>query len=545
MQKVGKKQKIVLGICLAILILVAGFIFVYKKGLIFKAEIVSTIRPETQDRSADFGTSFHFPLPVSQLPEKFTFIIPWAGSLDYRFLQIRAEIEELAVPYDAYYFSPDNKPANAIPWETWQSLMANHSDWVLWSEPVFQFGTGYYLADPGADGYAEAWADAAIASAQAAQANWVFIDSINQTLSWTLSAGKRPADFKYPENDDTAWRAAITHFVNVVSGKARAAGLKVAVNTGTGLGKGFSGNIDAYVDAFMEERFAFGVISVYPDIIPRDYPASTIDTQITDSQSSNKRLLLVAQSNPNDSLYDQRVKFALAMYLIARKTGDVFVLSSPARTFWHPDFTAAQNLGRILSSPQKVNNVWMREYEKAIIVLNAMDSAQNMPAQAGSGSIPGRTGMIINRTTADTVPPTGSITKTTKSPTSKLPWLTSSPSTSTPTPTPETPDQPVSEETNDQTPSSGNSTTPNTGEVKNPTPSPESTTPAANPETATPSSTDPETENLTPSPKKSKSSGTSMVMGYRVIYYFFIPLIGLIILIIIFVLIKRKFGSRR
>lgn len=401
MKKVGKKQKIIIGIYLAMLILVAGFIFVYRKGLIFKAEVVPTPQPAGQNLSADFGTYIHLPRPIDQIPEKFTFVIPYSSPSVFDLLRpIRAGIEDLSVFYNAYYFSPDNQPAHPIPWETWQLLIANHSDWVLWSEPVSESGTGYYLADPGADGYAETWADAAIASAQAQQTNWVFIDSINQSLIWTLPAGKRPADFKYPENDDTAWRAAITHFLSVVSERVRAAGLKVVVNTGTGLGKGFSGNIDVYVDAYMEERFANSVTN-YPELMPKNHPTGTIDTQITDSQSSNKRLILVAQANTTDLLYDQRAKFALAMYLIARKTDDVLILyennvAYNLHTFWHPDFDAARTLGQILSAPLKVNNVWMRKYEKAIILLNATDSAQNMPSQAGSGSIPARTGMIIN-----------------------------------------------------------------------------------------------------------------------------------------------------
>lgn len=451
MQKVGKKQKIIIGVYLAILVLVAGFIFVYKKGLIYKAEVVPTPQPEAQNRSADFGVYIHFPWPIDQIPEKFTFVIPYSSPSVFDLLRpIRAEIEEFSVFYNAYYFSPDNLVMNAIPWQTWQPLMENNSDWVLWSEPVSEYGKGHYLADPGADGYAEAWADAAIASAQAEQANWVFIDSINQTLLWTLKPGVRPADFKYPENDDTAWRAAITHFLSVVSERARAAGLKVAVNTGTGLGKGFSGNIDAYVDAYMEERFA-NSRTAYPELMPKNHPASMIDTQITDSQSSNKRLIFAVQANTNDPLYDQRAKFALAMYLIARKTGDVLSLyennlAYNLHTFWHPDFDAARNLGQILSAPLKVNNVWMRKYEKAIILLNATDSVQNIPSQAGSGSIPARTGMIINisspapavETSPEITPtPSPSASSLTPEPVPTTPPVVSSP-TASPTPIPTT-----------------------------------------------------------------------------------------------------------
>lgn len=202
----------------------------------------------------------------------------------------------------------------------------------------------------------------------------------------------------------------------------------------------------------------------------------------------------------------------------------------------------------------------IRKFTNGLVVVNASpdqdrtytleaqmkdDLGRTYPAGTQLTLSPHSGRVFFNFIASSTPPPsttTTTTTKTTKPPTSKLPGL----ATSTPDPTPssEASDQPVSEETNDQT-SSGSSTAPNTGEIKNPTPSPENTTPSANTETAAPSPTDPATENLTPSPKESKSSSISMVMGYRVIYYFFIPLAGVIILIIAFVLIKRKFGSRR
>lgn len=394
-----------------ILVIGLSIIALINKGVIYHAAIPQEATPTY---SVDFGTIFVLPDPLEVTAERFSLVIPSPYRAN-KIPQIRASIPDIMLPFNSFYVDPQDIQINSIPWET---IVAN--GWKLTDVTKREYNITFNFADPGAPGYAEAWADAAIVQTKASGANWVFADSINANLSWTFPSHERPE--KYPTEE--SWREAMRHFLEVVSKKVHDAGLKFSANmSGSVLAKPPPAGTEdwrQFVDAPLVEFFSFNrdftqsAEEYSPPVI--NYSTSTIEQQINLTQNLNKPIILDAPGRQDDPLYDQRARFSLAMYLIARKQGDWFIFHnarSPGGnetvTFWHPDFAAAKNLGNIVSAPTKTGNIWYRKYEKAIVLLNATDENQSILPNIGQeaaalGTLAARTGLIVNLKTTNPTP---------------------------------------------------------------------------------------------------------------------------------------------
>jgi len=348
-------------------------------------------------RSADFGTFWELPEPISDIPGRFTWLCPHPDPSHTRYLpQLRDSVDLIAIPYNAVIDDPDNPYALAIDHATVQSR-----DWFMYDDngQIVRTDRGQPLCDPAKPGYAEAWADEAIRRAKSFNADYLFVDSVDQRIRWTTN---HVVQVRY--NDDALWQDTLYNFLTVVVQRAHQAGLKVAFNMGaTSWTSGPMARFANLADAVLTEYFMLGGDREQMGAIFQS--SAEVDKQISEVQAYQGKALLVTRVQQNDPEYDRKATYGLAAYLVARKPGDVFIFynvstSGGKMTHWQSSFAAAAQLGPAVDGPTKIGGLWVRHYRYGTVVLNATGGTLPVPAEAGSeaaalGSLPAHSGAIV------------------------------------------------------------------------------------------------------------------------------------------------------
>jgi len=319
-----------------------------------------------------FGAHFH--LPGKDKLDHFSWVSPFPAD-DKQYAVARPVVDTLAMALDGLLISKDNPHYNPVPFAE-----AEANGWLMLDDngqPVpYSGGDGRYVCDPAAKGYAEAWAEGAIAKAREYGCDYIWIDSIaNEKLRWIVERDKIPA--KYRAKDDAAgaeWLEAINKWLSYVSPAIREAGLRVAVNTGDR--RWLSGLISwvaLFSDAMMNEGAFFSILGNGEYETPL-----ACDKLIVEIQLVEKKALLLSKIPQSCADFDKKVGFALGCFLIAQKEGDVFLLWDekpreewyPVWSGWHTSFDKALALGRPLTRPRKWFGWWWRLYRGGLVMVD-------------------------------------------------------------------------------------------------------------------------------------------------------------------------------